>query len=366
MPQSSRGPKLSVIVVAVDRIKMTLSCLQSISESADRASTPIEVLLFLNAVTDEFKARLADFKASNNLLIRIESTPVRLKPGAARNRVIPLCQADWIFFLDDDAYIETDLLSEFFKLAANNPNAVLFGLPNITPPASSKFQLLAGLVLGSFWGTLIARSRYEQSGRFRRARETDLTSCGLFINRRLAPQALFPPFHHAAEESHMLLGILRDFPTQCFYVPELKVFHERRTRLKEFMQQIFKYAWGRGQLCRSGRSEFGFFWIPPLTLVALPILLFIPKILAPLTAIYWFLTLLFTLGILGRTKSIYPVASLLLFPLVHTLYAVGFLVGFAIRPGESESAAGGITMEDVHRPERTRRSDRRRPESQPI
>jgi Glycosyl transferase family 2 len=215
-------------------------------------------------------------------------------PGAARNPLIDRARGELLLFLDDDVTAPPEFLARLAKLAARHPEASVFGGPNVTPPESSRFELVQGAVLSSLVGAGPVSRRYG-ARRAGFADERWFTLCNLAVRREV-----MLPFvsHLVCAEENALLTELRSRGERMLYEPSLRIFHVRRPRLRPFARQMFKYGRGRGQLLGRHPSFFRTAYAAPsgllVYLVLLPALLALlghaGLLLAPL-ALYGALTI---------------------------------------------------------------------------
>lgn len=271
-------------------------------------------------------------------------------PGSARNRLLEKSDAEWLFFIDDDAFVDADFFARFAQLISANLTSAnhfpkVIGGPNLTPPQSSPFQIASGITLASRFGSFVSAARYcAEKFRAGRCGEEALSSCNLFVHRSALQNRKFPE-HLCSNEENWLLQDLREAGHDLLYTPSLFVWHERRPQLSEFLHQIFRYGVGRGQNLKSRPSTFRFFHIIPSIALLFSILTFsmwlsfstwLPITLLgyawlSLALVYIFLWIV----TVARMKLIYsestPVCLIggLLLPMVHTSYGLGVLKGIS-------------------------------------
>jgi hypothetical protein len=246
-----------------------------------------------------------------------------------------------LLFLDDDVTAPPDLLRWLVETAAAHPEASVFGGPNETPPASSRFQIVQGAVLSSLMGAGPVSRRYgaRHPGA---ADERWFTLCNLAVRRR----AMMPfAGNLVCAEENALLHELRRRREQMRYEPRLRVFHARRTSPRAFAAQMLKYGRGRGQLlARRPSSVRAAYLAPTLFLLYLVMALAstiglrwqlaeapIWSTLAP-GVLYGLLTALTALRIGWTLRGLrYAPTAALLIPLVHLCYGAGVLHGLLSR-----------------------------------
>lgn len=310
----------------LDRLEVCLASLRS-----QVGAPPFELLVGGNA-TPEVVALVHDH-FPEALVCRTW----RWLPSAARNPLVERAGGELLLFLDDDVTAPPDLLRRLAQSAAEHPDASVFGGPNETPAASSRFQVVQGAVLSSLMGAGPVSRRYG-ARRPGPADERWFTLCNLAVRRRV-----MMPFASnlvCAEENALLYELARR-RERMHYDPTLRVFHVRRDDPRAFAAQMLKYGRGRGQLlARRPSSVRAAYLVPALFLLylmltaATMVLLHsrlgvtpIWSMLAP-GALYVVLTAVTALRIgwtLRRARDAPTAAALIL--LVHVCYGAGVLQG---------------------------------------
>lgn len=258
------APVISICVVA-SRQPMLDDCLVSLYAQEDPPD--FELLVSIGddpAMAAAVRRRFPD--------VRICQVSGSQYPGAARNDLVQRAAGELLLFVDDDVIAHPRLLRRLADLARDRPEASVFGGPNETPPASSRFQFVQGAVLASLVGSGPVRRRYG-AHRAGVADERWFILCNLTVRR----QAMLPfPEDIICAEENALLTELQRRGAQMHYSPTLIVYHERRSDSRSFARQIFKYGRGRGALLRRSPRATRAAFVAPSTLclyaLALPAL----------------------------------------------------------------------------------------------
>lgn len=253
---SGQGPQVSVCILASHGIEQLEACLGSL---AAQVHPPTFELLVGGEHTPAGYAVVERHFPDAQLC----DTP-RRPPGAARNVLIERARGELLLFLDDDVTCPPDLLCRLADAAARHPHASVFGGPNLTPPGSSRFQVVQGAVLSSLVGSGPVSRRYgARHAGF--ADERWFTLCNLAIRR----QAMMPFAHElVCAEENDLLARLRRRAEPMRYEPGLRVFHARRSGWRPFARQMFKYGRGRGQVLARRPSTIRTAYLAPVALLA--------------------------------------------------------------------------------------------------
>jgi succinoglycan biosynthesis protein ExoA len=247
---------ISICVVTGGRRSQLRSCLASLVAQDD--APPWELLVCMNG--DPTVEGLIRELVPSALIASV--APARL--GAARNILVERATGELLLFLDDDVVAEPHLLRRLGDLAASEPTAGVFGGPNLTPPGSSRFEVVQGAVLASIVGAGPVRRRYGAHPSVL-ADERWFTLCNLAVRRSLMVR--FPPELTGGEENAVLVELAREH-VPMRYDPDLVVYHERRRRLRPFARQMVKYGYGRGEVITRDPSTVRLPYLLPSLLLA--------------------------------------------------------------------------------------------------
>ncbi len=191
----------------------------------------------------------------------------KINKSDARNAGIEKINSEFIYFLDDDVFIDKDN----FKVLQDKINKYSFigviGGPNLNPPTSTRFQKLVGILLSTYIMTYKTSARYYQKGYDRFTDDTELILCNLAIKKDLLTKynLKFNKLLHYNEEN-LLLEQLRKNNVAMLYTPDLYVYHHRRSTLKSFLEQVYNSGKGRGIMTTIMPSSIKLFFIFPTLL----------------------------------------------------------------------------------------------------
>jgi glycosyltransferase involved in cell wall biosynthesis len=332
--------KIDIVIATRGRPWLLEKCLTSLKFAIpSQADFQIQILLCISGGDDSSRAVAESFQSELPLLLHLERP--FLNAAAARNKLIPYFSADWLFFIDDDAFVENDFFSIFKRCLDAEPDAVCIGGPNFTPRASSSFQHASGAVLSSRFGAAKSSVRYasDKPKRFGCGEES-LILCNLFVRADIMTGRRFPEGLASNEENWLLLDLMKSGHSLT-YQPELFVWHERRPKLNLLTLQIHRYGIGRGQLLRYRPEALRLFHLVPAAAVAFTL---VSLIAFPWVSIFFRIWLLCLAGYtaawliaLLRVRTTVPTRTQIyliggfLFPLIHVAYGLGILRGLNTR-----------------------------------
>lgn len=253
-----------------------------------------------------------------------------LNPSINRNTSIEKSTGEILAFVDDDAHVNFDWLSQAQDFFNRHPDIDIVGGPQLTPPDNKMFVRLSGYVFSSFFGAYKMASRYRSGRENLNANEFNLTSANLFVRKGVFDRiAAFNPKLFPNEEAEFLHRA-KASGLKIAYYPDVVVFHKRRDNLPAFLKQSFGYGKGRARQNKITKSlpEAGVL-IPVgfiVYLLLLPILFFLtPVALLPLLA-YLAISLANAIWISARNKDILVMVSYpFLCFLNHCAYSIGYL-----------------------------------------
>ena len=319
------APVISICVVA-SRQPMLDDCLLSLHAQEDPPD--FELLVSIGDDPEMAAAVRRGFPD-----VRICHVSGSQYPGAARNELVQRATGELLLFIDDDVIAHPSLLRRVAELAREHPETSVFGGPNDTPPASSRFQFVQGAVLASLVGTGPVRRRYG-AHRAGVADERWFILCNLAVRR--TAMLPFPDDIICAEENAVLTELQRR-GAEMHYSPSLIVYHERRADVRSFASQMFKYGRGRGALVRRRPAAARAAFVAPSTLclyaLALPALVAYLGVRSAVgLAVYGCLVAAAAcrIGLTLRWIRAAPTAALLIV-LLHVSYGSGVIQGLLAR-----------------------------------
>lgn len=293
-----------------------MKCLDSLTP----AGMDWQLILLCNGETlsDELLTKARSLTHSFTLIPSEE----KLTPGRARNLAMESVEGEWIFFLDDDAYV----LPGYWELAnilMKEPKVDVFGGPDAPAKGMNSLATALALALTSPFctGTTFARHK-PQGKKLQYSDEDRLTSCNLWVKKSVITSFRFPEMYKRAEEI-LFLQILKKDGKTLFYHPALRVAHHRRDKLKDLWRPTFFAGYFRSRLMKEKvRKGNDAFWMPAL-FVALHFLIFLdPMSFWYLARMYVSIILFVSLGLAMQAKRFW------LFPLIAFFhYFIVFVYG---------------------------------------
>ena len=316
----------SIIIITHGREELLMKCLDSLRPNESQW----QLILYANGLglSEEILLKARALTTQFTLVQSEEQHP----PGRARNLAMETAEGEWIYFIDDDAYV----LPGYWDLASTllqKPNVEVLGGPDSPAKGMSALSLSLAIALSSPFCTGTTFFRHKSLGRkLVVANEEKLTSCNLWVKRSALKDVRFPEDYIRAEET-LFLQELKAQGAGVFYHPQLKVAHFRRTHFAQLWRPTFYAGVYRSRLMRekvvSGGNKF---WLPSI-FVLLHLTMFIDPITFWVLAQLYVGTILFvSLGLASRERKtwLFPIIAFLHYFVVF-MYGVGFLVD-RVRP----------------------------------
>lgn len=158
-------------------------------------------------------------------------------PGPARNRGAALADGDYVLFLDSDCLLPPHFFAALTETLQQRPLDA-FGGPDRAHPSFTAFQRAVSYAMTSFLTTGGIRGGQK-------AMDTFYPKSYNMGVRREAWDATdgFPPIH-PGEDIDLSLQLERQ-GFRLGYVEDAYVYHKRRTDLRRFFRQVFKFGAAR-------------------------------------------------------------------------------------------------------------------------
>jgi cellulose synthase/poly-beta-1,6-N-acetylglucosamine synthase-like glycosyltransferase len=255
-----------------------------------------------------------------------------VKPARKRNIGIENAKGDLLFFIDDDAYPEKDVLKNALK-HFKDPTVGAIGGPNLTPKEDSLIQHVSGDILASF-ASGSASVRYKVGSKIKEVYE--MPTCNLIVRKSVFKFLNgFDETLLTAEDSKLCFDI-RDRGYKLLYTPDVIVHHHRRVSVKKHLKQMWIYGRDLAWLLKERWQPDILFNVYPMPaifvagLVIGGILSFFSNFIRYLyfLAIVFYMIFIFAGSITTNIKT-FPLIMIGLI-LTHISYGLGFIAGLFI------------------------------------
>jgi glycosyltransferase involved in cell wall biosynthesis len=313
----------STIIITHGREELLWKCLDSLRPECESWQ------LIIVANGKKLSDSVESFARSLAPVVEIIELQDRQTPGKARNLALEKVLFDWVFFIDDDAYV----LENYFKIVApvlEKSTVDVLGGPDSPARGMSRFSLALALALSSPFCSGMTYSRHRSmGGRIQAASEEILTSCNLWIRTALIQGRPFPEDFKRAEETYVLLN-LQQQGAHLFYHPALRVGHHRRQFFREIISPTFQAGRYRAKLIKEKRGS-SLFYLLPAVFVGLHLMIFLDlNVFIMMMRLYLGVIVLMSLNLsLGHRRGSLVIEIALLHYVIVFLYGCGTIFQWA-------------------------------------
>lgn len=310
----------SVIIVTHGREDLLMKCLDSLR--------PEGVTWQLILVANGKKLREDILTKANSLSseLTIIETDSLLRPGKARNLAMEKVTGEWIYFIDDDAFVLPGYWQTVIPFLSDT-NIDVLGGPDSPANGMNKFSYSLALALSSPFCTGTTFFRHKPYGsKLQYADEEKLTSCNLWVRTSALKGADFPEDYIRAEEN-LFLQKLKANGSHLFYHPKLMVAHFRRTKIAQLWRPTFYAGYSRSRLMKEKLKKGNeAFWLPSFFVILHSLILIEPMTFWYLARMYAGIVIFASIAICMRVNRIglFPLVSFFHYYVVF-IYGVGFL-----------------------------------------
>lgn len=252
-------------------------------------------------------------------------------PSLNRNNGAKKAKGKILFFLDDDAKIEKDLLNKA-EIFFNKYNPDILGGPQLTPSDDKYFAKTSGYAMADFFCTSYMSNRYKKGKLNLNANENDLTSAICFVKKDVFNKLkgfnlnLFPgedpEFFFRAKKSGFKIA----------YSPEIYIYHRRRPTLKSLIKQFYNYGLTRVKKEKQAGLKPKLLYLLPslflIYLITLPGFLLLSYLFIIPIIIYLLIVIISSIKqviIYKDFKSIFLLPFI--YPIIHLSYGYGLIKG---------------------------------------
>ncbi len=287
--------------------------------------TDFEVILGDGTPGDTLRPLLRRFEGNARYPLKIYYEEfVSVSDG--RNRAAEIAEGEYFVFLDSDCIIPSEYLNRVEAHLQKEPLDV-FGGPDVAHKDFTALQKAISYSMTSIFTTGGIRGKQKHVGQF----HPRGFNMGI---RKAAFEAVkgYSEFRCGEDIELSIRLIKAGFKTGL--IPEAFVYHKRRTSLKQFYKQVFRFGAARINIWKRHPEElklthmFPFFFSLGLlgTLLLLPFFQVFPVLFASLFLFFSFYFFLIFLGSLFENRSLY-VAGLAVVTSITMLLGYGY--GFA-------------------------------------
>lgn len=264
--------------------------------------------------------------AAPNIKVEVIFTQGR-NPSLQRNVAASEAAGEILYFLDDDSDVTSEVIQR--GLSKMTGDVVALGGPASTRGGAGIVERAIGSAMGTRLGGGFTRSRHEPTGGFRVADPEELTLCNFLIRRALFLQTSgFKEGLHPGEDPEYFRRLWKE-GVELYYDPDFMITRSRRKGVRELAMQFFRYGRGRARhVLRSPRIKDLVFFAPTILILFLvSAVIFNHLILGWGIFLYLLALLLECVSRAIGSRSALPLLGVLLIPIIHVSYGVGFLFG---------------------------------------
>lgn len=310
----------------------------------------IESLLKLNYPKDCYEIIIVDGMSTDKTRDLVQKYPVRLllnerkNVAAARNLGVESSKGDLVAFTDGDCKVDPDWLKVLVYEMRNAPDDVVcVGGPNLIFETDPVFGRVVGYAQETFLGS---GGSAQSKNSTKKHYVNSLPNCNAMYKKfTIKEVGGFDEKFIVGQDGDLNYRIGKK-GHKFLYIPEAQVLHHRRGTLKSFSVRMFKYGMWMAELFKKhGEFVRWYAFLPSIAIIfgiallIASIVYFTPMLfLLALAAIYFALVLVTSIQVTYKMKSKYGLFALLVIPLQHITYGLGFLYSFANSPSLSKKS----------------------------
>lgn len=316
-------PTVSVIVVTKNEEKNISHCLES--------------LVAQDYPKDEYELIVVDSNSVDGTQEICQKYPAKLivtKEGIShqRNAGIQAAQGKYIAFMDADCIAEKTWLRKLVKeIESSDKSVVAVGGPNLVfdndPPLSR--------IIGYAQETLLGSGGSPQSYKVgKHSCVYSIPNCNILYRKEIIAETRYDENFSVGEDAELNFR-LRQKGYKLSYIPDIVVWHHRPRTIKDFAKKMFSYGEAMARITKKHKKTVRWYaFFAALAVLAVifsyPIIKFLYSaiyIYALVLALYITALVVSTAQVYRRSKTIKSLMTMILLPIQHFLYGVGFLKG---------------------------------------
>ena len=315
---------VSVIVVTRNEEKVISRCLES--------------LIAQDFPRDKYEVIIVDGASSDKTCQICERYPVKLirlnQWGISyqRNEGVKVAKGKYVAFIDADCIAEKDWLRKLVdQIEKSDRSVVAVGGPNLVPDDDPPLSKVIGYAQETFLGSggspqsyRITKSTYVNS----------IPNCNILYKKQIISNEKYDETLSIGEDCEFNFR-LKQKRYRFLYLPDIAVWHHRPDSLRGFTKKIFSYGEALGRITRNHKRIVR--WYAFVTVFAvLAVMLCYPIMRFSHLTIYFyaFAAFLYIVALVISTGQVYQryrstksLMTMILLPMQHFLYGLGFLKG---------------------------------------
>ena len=317
-------PFVSVIVVTKNEEKNISECLESLI-AQDYPKDRYELIIVDGASTDRTQEICQGYPAK---LIVAKSSGIAYQ----RNTGIATAKGRYIAFTDADCIADKMWLRKLIEqIEESNDSVVAVGGPNLVPDADPPFSKVIGYAEQTFLGSGGSPQCYQIN---QPKYVSSIPNCNILYRKETIATEKYDERLSVGEDLDLNFR-LKQKGYKFLYLPNIVVWHHRPDRLMKFARQMFSYGKANARVTRKYKKIIRWYNLPSALAVlsvifSYPIIRFFHPavyIYAVAISIYIIALLISTGQVLQRYNSWQSLLNLILLPVQHFTYGLGFLRG---------------------------------------
>lgn len=315
---------IDIVIPTNNRPELLVKCLNSLELAA---LEKMNVFVVINGIDHKSENTLNQI-SYKHLIIKI--LPIsKTTNGSARNFALSRISSDWVYFIDDDAWVPENYFKKFYDIIKSNPTIDIIGGSDCANNFGSFHQRMLNATYNSpmAMGPTFKRHTFRNVNKVIEGTERNLTLCNLWINSKLLiKHNLNFPLCLKRNEENYLINEAKSLGANIKYSYQIKVNHLRRKSIFELLKTIYLSGFSRMQMSMMQKSWSNIYFFLPLFCVALIPFIIDSSLINSLVQIYIFLILIssiYTSFIFNVRKSI-PIL-IIIHPSIHISYAFGMI-----------------------------------------
>jgi len=322
---------VSVIILTYNSARTIERCIKSLL-AQKLSNIKYEIIILDGGSTDDTLTLIERYLTSSKYEIVTRIIP-NSTIGKRRNIGVTMARGNFVAFIDSDCIADPCWLKTLFEKISSIKDEKIVGVggPNLIPPDATKISRVIMSIQKTFLGSGGSPGFYE----IKEERSVyTIANCNAIYKKHALLAEKYDDELNIGEDADINFRLVKK-GYKLLYVPKAVVWHYQYFSTKDFLKKMFKYGAAAAKLTKKHKTLLRWYSIlAPIAVISLFLMIllsysfqFLKIILFTSFLGLFSISLITSMQVFRKTRSLYSSLVIILLPLQYICYGLGFLKG---------------------------------------